>query len=221
MRAILDGRKTQTRRIIKEVNPHTTEYLPVDVDERFPAATQRERDSIRERYWETRGPVCLDKPDAKVVHYQYFTCPYGKLGDHLWVKETFRPTGLFASHKPRDTKACGWFSYQADPVQLDRDKVIKWRPSIFMPRWASRITLEITNVRTERLQDINEADALAEGVAIDRGSAYHVAGHEGKWAHSTARGCFETLWGSINGTDSWRSNPWVWVITFKRIGGAR
>ncbi len=145
------------------------------------------------------------------------SCPSGIPGDRLWVKENFRPTGIFAMYKPRDTKACGRFSYQADPVQLERDKTIKWRPSIFTPRWASRITLEITNVRLERLQDITEEDALAEGADIDRGSAYDLAGHQGVQAHTTARGCFETLWGSIYGPDSWRSNPWVWVIEFKKL----
>jgi hypothetical protein len=140
----------------------------------------------------------------------HLKCPHGQPGDQLWVKETFQTT-------PKGSPF-----YRADFAGIDMSNVTilgGWKPSIFMPRKFSRITLEITGVRAERLQEISEADALAEGVAIDKGNAYHVAGHEGQWAHATAIGCMETLWDALNAKRGfgWSVNPWVWVLTFKRI----
>lgn len=135
-------------------------------------------------------------------------CPYGKPGDRLWVRETF---GYFIDTDTINGQRVELgrdFVYRAD----DENKTVhtKWTPSIHMPRKASRITLEINGVRVERLNDISEQDAEAEGVAFMR---------EIPDADETlcASKLFELLWESINGAGSWEQNPWVWVIEFKRV----
>jgi len=121
--------------------------------------------------------------------------PYGRPGDHLWVRETFATDGA----------GLLWWRAAGD----DQPKVGNWKPSIHMPRWASRITLEITAVRCERLNDISEDDARAEGV---------VAEPPKTWIYRADYiAAYRTLWESINGPGSWAQNPWVWVIEFKRI----
>jgi hypothetical protein len=125
-------------------------------------------------------------------------CPYGKPGDKLWCRETWAPH----SDMPRSA------IYRCDRGGDYQDNVtpnFRWRPSIFMPRWASRILLEITAVRIERLQDISNADALAEGVEL--------RGEMRPWA------IYRELWESINGRGSWEVNPWVWVIEFRVLEG--
>jgi hypothetical protein len=143
-------------------------------------------------------------------------CPYGQPGDRLWVRETFGHFERNDTLKPGDT-----VYYRADGQCVDLEP---WRPSIHMPRWASRITLEVTGVRVEWLQDINEADALAEGIEPIRDTApgagpnrYSV--HIGSgWLNSpTAAGAYRMLWEQINGPGSWDANPWVWVVEFKRV----
>jgi len=135
-------------------------------------------------------------PDGKQLR-----CPYGQTGDRLWVRETFAPL----------TKG---FAYAADPV-WNEPPGGRWMPSIHMPRIASRIDLEITAVRVERLNDISEADARAEGAppshpSIDRISReYGFADFPRSW--------YGQLWDQINGAGSWAANPWVWCIEFKRV----
>ena len=126
-------------------------------------------------------------------------CPYGQPGDRLWVRETF---GHFERNE-NFAPGCEVF-YRADGESLALEP---WRPSIHMPRWASRITLEVTGVRVERLQGISEADAIAEGVR----NSLHLPG--GRFAREN----FEHLWWTVNGDGSWESNPWVWVVEFKAI----
>lgn len=121
-------------------------------------------------------------------------CPYEK-GMRLWVKETF--------FNDADFEEQPIYVYKADNENYPRGSS-GWKPSIFMPRAASRITLEITNIKVERLQDITEQDALDEGVDCAPG-----------WGLCQAR--FKQLWESINGQESWDANPFVWAITFKQI----
>jgi hypothetical protein len=162
VRAILEGRKTQTRRIIKSQSTTSEIYQRPD-----------------ELWIYTINGVGVGLP---------FKCPYGQIGDRLWVRETWAP-----SYHGEDC------IYRADPDDEIFKFTGKWKPSIFMPRWASRINLEITNVRAERLQDITEEAAQAEGCE--------------------SRDSFKSIWDSINGGRSfgWDSNPWVWVIEFKKI----
>ncbi|EKN6179374.1 hypothetical protein DVQ53_00285 [Yersinia enterocolitica] len=179
--AILSGRKTQTRRIISEKTLHLFGV----------AASAGECHPIE---------LC----DQRSQSYYLDFCPLGKPGDQLWVREAFA-AGLCtestlayrATHKTEDLEE-GW------------GETIKWTPSIHMPRWASRINLLITGVRVERLNDISEQDAMAEGCLYGKGNgeidlAVRPENH------------FPTLWASIYGAESWQANPWVWVITFRRV----
>ena len=135
------------------------------------------------------------------------------VGSRIWVKETWRTVN--------DPATCIGdaleIDYRADGITRIMDKVGKsrWRPSIHMPRWASRINLDVTEVRLERLQDISEEDAKAEGVTLgeDRSWAFKEAGLK----YEPHRFAYELLWDEINGPGSWDQNPWVWVYTFKRI----
>lgn len=207
VRAILAGRKTQTRRIVKPAPPEWCGE----------AHHRGEAD-----WYLTESPIPFNAFDAK--------CPYGQPGDRLWVRETtYIAPKNFAT--PDETcvrdydGALRFVSYRADGHSEDamRDYRLKWTPSIHVPRWASRITLEIVSVRVERLSEITEADAIAEGIVHD---------HLWDRANSpsdrlTYVGCGETfataveayqhLWGSINGPGSWEANPWVWVVEFKRV----
>jgi hypothetical protein len=143
-------------------------------------------------------------------------CPYGSLGDRLWVRETWQQTRPRKSDGQRfilrtPAKGCGDLHYAADG---EPDEPPKWRPSIYQPRWASRITLEVVSVRVERVQEITTADIRAEGV--DDG---YTNPRMGKRHDNGMRMAWEELWDSINAKRGygWESNPWVWVITFKRL----
>jgi hypothetical protein len=190
VRAILEGRKTQTRRVVKP--------LPPEIDVRGPKWVPNATDIAAG--WRSR---------------------YGQPGDHLWVRETW---GLARFHddgevddwigKLPDTKPAAYsVVYAADPhwpAHFD-DRGFNWRPGIFTKRWASRITLEVTGVRVERLHDITEADAKAEGVEA---APFCKAGRPAGMEHVEA---FEDLWCDINGAESWDTNPWVWVVEFRRL----
>ncbi|EBH9979146.1 hypothetical protein EHH62_22945, partial [Salmonella enterica subsp. arizonae serovar 40:z36:-] len=128
--------------------------------------------------------------DAEHACDFWHPCPFGAVGDRIWVRETFR-VPIAVCDKP------------ATPE--------KWTPSIHMPRWASRILLEITDVRVERLRDLSEEDAKSEGITPPAGGVLP------GWEY---RINFRDLWMDIYGTDSWEANPWVWVIEFKRVEGA-
>ena len=195
VRAILEGRKTQTRRIVKP-QPKPCDYVD-------------EKGKPRGGHWWPSNAV------QSMVHIEEMlqdcdgvwrglinTCnPFGGKGDHLWVRETFA-SGLCtkstlayrATHKSEDLEE-GWF------------ETIKWTPSIHMPRWACRLVLEITNVRVERLNSISEKDAEAEGIVADE--EYSAEEH------------FSMLWTKTYGWDKggWNANPWVWVVEFKVIQG--
>jgi uncharacterized protein YqfB (UPF0267 family) len=173
VQAILAGRKTQTRRVMKP-QPENRSHVGSH-GKSFPFVRTK------------KGPV---------------KCPYGEIGDRLWVRETW--TNICPAISLRKEKCSHrWLKYRAD-----HDHSGLWKPSIYMPRWASRIMLEITGVRVERLQDISEVDAQAEG--IDLSDISELAGKE-------HRVMFRSLWRDINGSGFWDANPWVWVIEFKRV----
>jgi hypothetical protein len=137
-------------------------------------------------------------------------CQFGKVGDRLWVRETIDGIwGCDATYMADDTRLAdvleGWWD---EPQRLP----IKRIPSIHMPRWASRITLEITDLRVERLQDISEEDAKAEGVPLDC-----PIGHIPAYKKAPYSYCFAQLWESVYGAGSWDANPWVWAISFKKV----
>jgi hypothetical protein len=172
--ATLEDRKWKTRRVITPQPPR--QLFRVDQND-FNAWVLASRDNP-------------DEPDWSFS----IRCPYGSVGDRLWVRETW------AQHP--DEAGIIWRA--TDPGWDDNDYGIKWKPSIFMPRWASRLTLEITDIQVERVQQITPADKEAEGLNESQG--YGPA-------------AFESLWNEINAKRgySWGENPWVWVISYKRV----
>ncbi|MBD9406245.1 hypothetical protein IB236_12930 [Acidovorax sp. ACV02] len=140
-------------------------------------------------------------------------CPYGQRGDRLWVREAWRTVSAVDHLPPRELTPAHRIWYEADaPHQPGFGKL---RPSMFMPRWVSRITLEITRVRVERLQDISDADCVAEGCgALPSAIGCPMTSGTGE---TIPRAMFRALWESINGPGSWDANPWVWVVEFRRL----
>jgi hypothetical protein len=178
VRAILDGSKTQTRRIAKEFDE-----MP-------------NLDRILQRFPHPNG------------------CRHGTPGDRLWVRETWAPE--------RDGTACpddtGILYRATDLGWDDEDTGLRWRPSIFMPRTASRILLEITDVRVQRLQDISEDDARAEGIDDDAADkVLMMAEAMNQREPRPLASAFETIWDTIHGSGAWHANPWVWALTFRRL----
>lgn len=242
VRAVLDNRKGQTRRVVK---------LP---------------EGITEGPWYWAPPSGRSEPGYADPGVQYWTkrgnhidpCPYGQPGDRLWVRETWIYRGSEAHFGGgKEPSAAAWVKYPADGVERKIPRPVhdhsgvpsqrrqregestwdyheymrRWfqigRPSIHMPRWASRLTLEVTGIRIERLQDITEADAQAEGaVFTDFGKDRWGNQHPG-WTMEppaadqvhclgTARYAFANLINKINGPKTWDANPWVWVVEFRR-----
>lgn len=203
VRAILDGRKTQTRRI---VNPQPPESI----------------DALHGYELSKRAPYDIEDEEQRVFGWGfqdddngYYKFPYGSIGDHLWVRETHMlvPASSGIACNPNVQRTFGGAD-QAAVYATDKAKlgdIGPFKPSIHMPRWASRITLEINRVRVEQLNAISGRDVLAEGV--DNGSSNPTMGV--RW-ENMQRMAFESLWESINGPDSWVANPWVWVISFER-----
>lgn len=187
--AILDGTKTQTRRVVKPQPSMVGDMLR----------------------WRGFAVTSGDRPGIY--------CPYGQPGDRLWVRETWAryggdyPVVMYKSTSDSliGTAEIGLINdkfYRCRPSQK-----IKWRPSTNMPRWASRITLEITAVRVERLNDITETDARDEGVSVPDIAAGRMENPYRNW--------FSILWDTINAKRGhpWASNPWVWVLEFKLLDG--
>jgi|CXWL01.1.fsa_nt_gi hypothetical protein len=136
-------------------------------------------------------------------------CPFGAVGDRLWVRETWRVVGgreYEYQQRIEDVK------YKANLLDVIESGNATWRPSIFMPKWACRLRLEITNVRIERLQDCSSEDAIAEGASLWEGECDL---REKRLTRAQLQ--YAALWDSINGACSWDANPWVWAITFKRL----
>ena len=217
VRAILEGRKTQTRRVMKP---------------------QPEKDSIRdEHWWPSNMHQSMVYIESEMQQWQGLAgdCfPHGGIGDRLWVRETWSVHPAMDEYKPSDISTDNSVDYIAGPDRFSGFG--KTRPSIFMPRWASRITLEITAVRVERLQDISEEDAKAEGARrMDDLPGIHPYGQDCRWSMespkntegclSTARWAFANYWCKLaRGKNDilfheeyWDANPWVWVIEFKRV----
>jgi len=211
VRALLDGTKTQTRRVVKD--PARLPPNPADF---------------------THNGSAFVRAEGQTLSVYPMSCPYGKPGERLWVRETWQ--GPLLSEFEVDADA-DWHmpsrihqyqnpahcAYAADggpaPEFTDADDNQRsgWRPSIHMNRWASRISLEITSVHVERLKDISEHDAEAEGIVYDpgEGGTYHVSGLAG-CASDEPVSSYRKLWESINGYGSWDANPWVWVVAFNR-----
>lgn len=226
VRALLDGSKTQTRRVLK-VSPDLVDKVRFDRAE-FADTQQRQCGT----FWGMVGDTPIGPPVA---------CPYGQSGDRLRVRETFYAYGRwvtrYSAKKGRDewhfidmTLECDRaYQYEADNPEVPLAKGrggnhSGWykRPAIFMPRAACRILLEIVSVRVERLNDCSEADALAEGIDADelaeRQDRYDVVCKgSGASGRATAQSMYRELWESINGAGSWAANPWVWVVEFKRV----
>lgn len=235
VQAILAGRKTQTRRVVtpqperSPVYGHSEAFHPDEAYSRAPGATMQGEpvDPLRWWYADAGGPRTE------------YRCPYGQPGDRLWVRETFYcddyryPDGpvdeLRSLLEYRASHDCN--AWEAGCPCRGDDGRGAWRPSIHMPRWASRLTLEVTEVRVQRLQEISDEDAQTEG--LDNAPSMAIPGRllwrdygmreddtSGWW--SSPRDSFQTLWQSINGARpgcSWSDNPFVWAITFKKAEG--
>lgn len=236
VRAILDGRKTQTRRIMA-IQPENSELgLRRVID------SKNGRDNGK--YFWSQSDACGLKMRSKV-----FGCPYGEVGDRIWVRETWATLGNedgccvdWNDNLCKGDERAAARIYRASCEQRPGDYGLwsipdnaywkpdtenekfegAWRPSIHMPRWASRILLEITGVRVERLHDISQHDALNEGLfqlpASGRYCLQPGMQYFGMASHN-AKEVYGWLWESIYGKESWLANPWVWVIEFKRIEG--
>lgn len=214
VRTILEGRKTQTRRVCRGQPMEAWTGSVVEDGQVFMTQTGN---------------------DCRML----MRCPYGQPGDRIWVRETW----CEASPEHRDHRNVRQAFYKADGEHTVESEEIRqrfiqaghdyrWRPSIHMPRWASRIDLEITAVRVERLLKISKEDAIAEGAKRNDApgeewdgsylTQRYIDGIEGAQddePHESARAWYSNLWESINGPHSWVLNPWVWVVEFKRVEG--
>jgi hypothetical protein len=191
VRALLDGTKTQTRRMVKSKN------MVIRGDNGV---------------WYDADCINAGIP---------LKCPYGAPGDQLWVRETWQSVKPFGhGYVLADPEPISEIRYRATEEEFIPPLV--WRPSIFMPRWASRITLEIVSARVERLQDIGEADAIAEGIETTH-SDDHFAPYWRDYLSKDGlfnidpKHSYRTLWESINGPGSWEANSWVWTLEFRRV----
>jgi len=203
VRAILDGRKTQTRRVLKP--------QPCPDPARMEAMGE-------EGYANIPGHAFVPTSSSgKVGIFQppFYFCPYGQPGDRLWVRETFfcnssdYPEPTEHARENLYCRADGHHTRDCEQEDLDNH----WKPSIFMPRWASRLTLEITDVRVERLRNISEGGIFAEGVGPDPADM-------DDWSMvDDTREDFARLWDSLNAGRGfgWNTNCWVFVLAFKKV----
>lgn len=207
VRAIREGKKTQTRRVLK---------LPRGVgadDVEFVRMQPGYEDGTTRAVFE-----CGDEPFS-------VRCPFGKIGDKLWVREDY---GL---HGVDDLEAADLTNivYRADdPDWKGNTSGRRWRPGLFMPRWASRFLLELTDVRVERVDSISEADAAAEGFAAGRVAGSEMAERNlggglvvsSPGLYASAAGAFQLYWIQMHGQDAYDLDPWVWALSFKRLATA-
>lgn len=220
VRALLEGRKTQTRRVVK----------PQPVPSTCAGQPMWGHAGLAGNFGEHIFGGCA----AALL-----PCPYGAPGDRLWVRETFVLEWPEMDRPESEDEYRRWLvphyaATESKPELVDQntERPIGWRSPIHMPRWASRITLEVTEVRVQRLQDISEEDAKAEGLkGITKDGSlvkYGLPDRDGfpgtdddgwewqDWDKIPSR-AYSRLWDSINGAGAWESNPWVWAITFKRV----
>lgn len=214
VRAILDGRKTQTRRIMK-VQPEPSKSRPGD----FWFSSKKLESMVHISDFAPGNSPIADYH----LFIQEHCCPFGAVGDRIWVRETWARYNI--DQNSHD------LAYRAT-TPADWPEEGRWRPSIHMPRWASRILLEITNVRIERLNAISPENAESEG--LERTNFTGFGDEPGlpsypepdvyfdplkkQWKEYPPE-AFAGLWESIYGEGSWKANPWVWVIEFKRVEG--
>ncbi|HCT5932486.1 TPA: hypothetical protein OT246_002679 [Klebsiella pneumoniae] len=221
VRAILDGRKTQTRRIMK-VQPESNQLGLLLITD------STKHSDIGKYHWAESNAT------GNHVRSKLFSSPFGAVGERIWVRETWAEAGasapdlkLYRANYPEHVPSI----YENVPPAEE----IRWTPSIHMPRWASRILLEITGVRVERLNAISEEDAQREGVHTEVWDQTVVARNYAArdeffqfWSEDMPhyvemnqlyRSSFRSLWESIYGAENWQANPWVWVISFKRVEG--
>jgi len=219
VRAILEGRKTVTRRVMKP-QPTVCNRPGLDPGHWWPSRAHQHMLHVENELQNGEGGW-----EGLAEH----ACPYGETGDRLWVRETWIPD-------PEDDGSWGymqWSGCKGSPLTDIPKRFQKpehcihratwsgsdllWRPSIHMPRWACRILLEITAVRVERLQDISGDQAEAEGVDSSMCRQFLETSPSRHECNEAVIHGFAGLWASINGDDSWRANPWVWVVEFKRV----
>jgi hypothetical protein len=160
------------------------------------------------------GPF-TGKQAASIIAADF--CPYGAPGDRLWVREAWRACREADHLPPRDLTPAHRIWYEADQPALGLDGAGKYRPPMFMPRWACRLVLEIVSVRVERLKDISDDDAIAEGIECDEDGLWRDYAAGSDEAYVFPVGSFWSLWDSINGEGAHNANPWVWVVEFRRI----
>lgn len=218
VRAILAGTKTQTRRVIK--HPHVSE-------------------AVEWAWWPEKGDAgeweFAVAAEGSLAHGDFMRCPYGVPGDHLWVRETWQDWcplwgGGWCGHGDQEGMARDHEVYYRadDPETWKRGAPKRWRPSIHMPRWASRLTLEVVSVRVQRVQEITYADARAEGSFLGRCDCMPRSQDRGIMTAFTLQEChvhgteFQYLWDSINEKrgHGWAENPWVWVVEFRSLAHA-
>lgn len=235
-RAILDGRKTQTRRIMK-LQPKPSKSRPGD----FWFSSKKLESMVH--------VSDLAPGNSPIADYHLFIqehcCPFGAVGDRIWVRETWATLGnedgccvdwegnlckgdersaarIYRASCEQRPGDYGLWSIPDDAYWKPHTKEHKfegaWRPSIHMPRWASRILLEITDVRVERLNAISQEDAQAEGMELTGWRPTYSDPDSGGEV-MTPYDNFAELWSSIYGDESWKANPWVWVISFERVEG--
>jgi hypothetical protein len=228
--AILRGEKTMTRRIFKE-HP-----LEGPIDAIFPDGSGKGFVA-----WWGPGPHTAEKTALLYPGEEGLQSPYGVPGDRLWVRENYRFSSAHDYLRPSLVPFGDAVEYTADPFEISYLSG-RQRPSIHMPRWVSRITLEITAVKVERLKNITEQDAMAEGCRwtdngprkwLKSGVSFEEANKINGWnegfshtgdtaresCYPSAKVSFAALWESINGSGSWFKNPWVWVVGFKVVKG--
>jgi len=215
VRAILSGGKRQTRRVMKPQVHSMARFADYKTDLGYPTS--------KTHLW--AGFYLTEDSETP----GYYKCPYGKIGDRLWVRETWSTDADIEAYRKANEPVPIVYKGDWDIDGITKEEAcdvgIIWKPSIFMPRWASRIDLEITDIGVERVQDIKEKDCEAEGIEVAEsigdyaGALWTARTKKATFSFSDAQSAFQYLWDSINAKRGygWDSNPWVWIIMFKRV----